>query len=334
MKKPIYVAICAILLLSILSLAACARGARDFAPATSPEGPATFYMPLTGGARQQRLYMSVAEHEQMDWYIADVAVDVDAPNMAPAPQSGAPGQVEWEDVAGQGERHIIQTANIELETEYFDDTVADLRQLAPAADGYIESEMLTARGRRMFSIVLRVPAASFETVLRQVESLADVRFSNQWAEDVTDRFYDMAGSLELRRIEEDRILELIDQADGISELLALEQRLSNTRQTIEMYLSQLNQMAGQIAYSTINVTLFDMAEEEVIAATDTLGERIGGAFGDSVDGTVTAAQNIVVFLAGIAIPLLLLGFAGYMVYFVVRFVLRRKGKQRNAHTIT
>jgi predicted component of type VI protein secretion system len=230
--------------------------------------------------------------------------------------------VSWEHIADSGERHVIQRASLELESERFDETVAALRQIAPSVDGYIESEMLTATGRPRLTIVLRVPAARFEEVLRHVESLADIRTQNQWADDVTDHFHDMAGNLATRRIEEERILALIDQATDIHELLSLESRLSNVRHAIESYLSQLNHMAGQIAYSTITVTLTCSAEPPVVAGK-TLGDRIGGAFGESVDGTIRVLQGIVVFLAGAVIPLVLLGLVGALVYKVARVIKRK-----------
>ena len=336
MKKLICCLLCMILVLAALGFAGCARSADESAGFAQHYGGRDFELPLAGGnmgtwaQRQTAANMTAmpvgAVEEAVEWIAADSAP---APASAPPmvddamPYHGA-DQVGWEDIAGQGLRHVIQTANAELETEYFDVVVAELRQLAPAAGGYIESEMLTNHGWRMFSIVLRVPAASFETVLQQVEALAQVRHLNQWAQDVTDQFYDMVGSLEIRRIEEDRILALIEEADTIQELLALEQRLSNTRLSIEMYLSQLNNMAGQIAYSTIAVTLTDIAEEERVVLTSTLGERIGGAFGDSVDDTVSVAQNFIVFLAGALIPLMLLTLVGAAVYLVARKVLRKK----------
>ena len=244
--------------------------------------------------------------------------------MAHSSQEGA-GQVEWEDIAGQGERHVIQFANIEKETEDFSATVESLRQLAPAVDGYIESEMLTTRGGNMFTIVLRVPAAGFDTVLRQIEGLAYVLVLNQRAQDVTEQFYDMIASLELRRIEEERLLSLIDDTENINDLLALETRLTNTRISIESYLSHLNAMAGQISYSTITVTLFEIPEEEeeYIAAVPTVGERIGGAFGDSVDGSINAVQNLIVFLAGVVIPLVLIGLVIFVTYKITRRIIKR-----------
>ncbi|MCL2378833.1 MAG: DUF4349 domain-containing protein [Defluviitaleaceae bacterium] len=305
------------ILVILLGIAACSSSRSDMAPAMPPRPEMAMYalddafeLPLTGGGlrvrRSGNVWQSTSE--------SAVAEPASANDMTMPRYE----DLEWEDIAGTGQRHIIQTANVELDTEYFHEVVEELRQLAPAANGFVESDMLTARGWRRFTIVLRIPAQSFDTVLRQVEGLAYVRVSNQWAQDVTDQFYDIAGSYEIRRLEEERILALIEEAESVQELLALEQRLGNTRLSIEMYLSQLNHMAGQIAYSTISVTVLDVGEEPVVELIPSLGQRIGGAFGDSVDGTLNAAQNIIVFLAGAIIPLALLGLVGTVFLYAVR----------------
>jgi hypothetical protein len=306
--------VCAVFLL--LAVTACSRGAND---------SVMFYSEEPQFGRLTNREMVAMAGGESNWAAAPMATP--SPGSAPAPQASVPvtdgaGATSWEDIADSGERHVIQRANFELESERFDETVAALRQIAPSVDGYIESEMLTNTGWPRLTLVLRVPAARFEEVLRHVESLASVRTQNQWADDVTDHFHDMAGNLATRRIEEERILALIDQATDIHELLALESRLSSVRHSIESYLSQLNQMAGQIAYSTITVTLTCSAAPPIVASA-TLGERIGGAFGKSVDGTVRALQGIVVFLAGAVIPLMLMGLVGTLVYMVVR-VARKK----------
>lgn len=232
-------------------------------------------------------------------------------------------QVEWEEIAERPERHIIQTATVEATTEDFDDAVAAFRRLAPDAGGYVQYEELTNHGRRVFTIVMRIPAGEFAAVLARAEAIATVRHTNQRAEDVTDRFHDMAGSLETRRIEEERILALIGEAENVADILALEMRLSNTRQSIESYLAQLNAMAGQIAFSTITVTLFDVYAQEIVVAAPTFGERIGGAFGDSVDTTANAAQNFIVFLAGAVIPLGIFAIIAFAVYLLVKLLIKK-----------
>jgi hypothetical protein len=81
-------------------------------------------------------------------------------------------------------------------------------------------------------------------------------------------------------------------------------------------------MAGQIAYSTLTVTLTCTALPEAPARA-TLGERVGGAFGDSVDGTIRALQGIAVFLAGAVIPFALLAVIGFVGYKIVAAIVRK-----------
>jgi len=225
----------------------------------------------------------------------------------------------------QRQRHIIQTGWAELETKYFDDTVQSLRQIAPAANGYIESESLATRGRQIFNITLRIPSEYFQDVLLQIENLADVRHSRQSAEDVTDQFYDTTSRLATRRIEENRLLALIENAVYVSDILDLERRLSETRMQIEMYDARLTHMANQIAYSTIHVTVFDIAVHPMpTIAGPTLGDRIGGAFGDSVSSVTRGFQGFAVWLAGAIIPLVVWGGIIFGVYKLVRRVIKAR----------
>ena len=232
------------------------------------------------------------------------------------------GVVEWEDIAGQNERHIIQTARVEMETDYFDNVVEALRKIAPSVNGYVQSEQLTTHGRRIFSIVLRVPVANFEEVLQDVEGLADVNFSNQWAEDVTHLFYDTIGHLQTRLIEEERILALIENAELVQDLITLEMRLRNTRVQIETYQNRLTDLAGQIAFSTINVMLSEIQEQEII--TLSLGQRISNAMGDSISSASDTSQDVVIFVAGLIVPAILFAIAGSVVFLLARRAIRRR----------
>jgi len=322
MKK--YIIVCMALVM-LVSIAACSRGANESAEA------------LNFARQRETLTM------------ADSAPIPDAPAAAPAETSlqlhtmvtgSAANYGVWiEDTddfshTTQRERHVIQTAWTELETEYFDDVISDLRQIPEFVDGYVESDQLSRRGGRIFNITMRIPAASFQDVLSQVENLADVRTSSQSAEDVTDQFYDTEARLQTRRIEEERLLALIEAAENVHDLLELERRLSSTRLQIETYTAQLTNLAGRIAYSTIFVTLFDIAEEEIIPiAGPTLGERIGGAFGDSVDAIVTTGQNFVIFIAGIIIPVLIWGVVIFAAFKLIKRMVKKMRSRANHTTV-
>jgi len=222
-------------------------------------------------------------------------------------------------------RRIIRNANIDMETYDFDNAMNALRDIPLSVGGYIErSSMNSDAGRhgtaRRFNITMRVPEAQFESVVRQIEQYATVTTSRQSAQDVTDQFYDMQARLDTLAIEEDRLLYLIEQATSISEILNLEQRLSSVRLQIGRYQSSLNTMIQQTTYSTIHVTLIELLEDEDAApiAALTFGERMGGAFSSSVNGTIWALQEFIVLFAGAIIPLAIVGALAFAVYKVYR----------------
>ena len=282
-----------LIMVFLLMLVSCAQG--DFSPAPAAEAPAA-----PDAAQRQSLAAEPGYAFFFDF--AEEAVEFDQ-----EPQTRA-------------ERLIIQSATVHLESEYFDDVVDSLRNIPGMVGGYTQTENLSVHPRRQFEIVMRVPAAEFESVLGQIQAIADVRSMNISAEDVTDQFYDMASRLETRLIEEDRILELIDQTTRLSDLLELESRLASTRLQIERYRASLADMASRITYSTIRVVLVDVAQVYEPIAVASFGERIGGAFGSSVDGTIAVIQTIIVILAGAIIPLAIVSPV------VVLLVLRRRKK--------
>ncbi|MCL2397624.1 MAG: DUF4349 domain-containing protein [Defluviitaleaceae bacterium] len=233
-------------------------------------------------------------------------------------------------------RMLIKRANINMQApaDEFDAVMYALRQVSGDFDGFIESSNMSAREawisrnetqiHRHFNITIRVPSEHFDTAKRHVESLGRVILSDESADDVTDRFYDMAGRLETRRVEEQRVLQLIDGAVYINDLLALEDRLSQIRVQIEIYRSQMESMAGQAAFSTIHVTLSE--ETSVVAATTaSLGGRISGAFIGSADGTANILGEIIIFLAAAVLPLAIISLLTFSGIFIVKRLIRRRG---------
>ena len=261
---------------------------------------------------------------------ADAAVAEVAVHAPPAP-AAAPGHALFpvygggqlsQEIQAPAQRLIVQSASVQLETEDFDDAVAALRNIPGVFGGYTRSETLfTVFRQQQFEIVIRVPAAYFETALWQIEQIATSRSLNISAEDVTDHFYDMTGRLETRLIEEERILALIDQTDRLSDLLELESRLAATRLQIDRYRTSLADLASRITYSTIHVHLFDVEEAVEVITAASFGERIGGAFGKSIDGTIRVVQFVIVVLAGAVIPLAIIS-----PFIIIVFVLRSRKK--------
>ncbi len=321
----------ALLLLLILTVSGCSSGARN---ATMPATPAPAAMPAPAA---EPMMPQAAIAESGAAYYNDVAGN----GYYAGEDSGAffgdeTEQEEYDvspDLPSAGERigeKILQTGHVSMQTDTFDTVVDDLRFSATNSGGFIESANIYGRDhydgrtRRICNIVLRVPRDQFTAVFEHTERLGKVINSSQSAEDVTARYYDIAGRLETRRVEEERILEMITRAEEIEDLLALEERLGIIRTDIELYQSQMNNIDRLAAFSTINVTLEEVLPEEMITVSDDLGGRLQQAFIRSVNNTVIFFQNVLLFLAEALIPLLfiaLLAVVGITIY-------KRKKKKR------
>ena len=295
--------ILSVLIISIMLVSACSGGDGGYASRLS-------------SAR----YEHVVEPASMDFAAWDGGAELTLQRAV----SNIPSE-PLESHAPQRARHIIQTAWTQLETRYFDNVIEDLRQLPQVYGGYVETEQLNNHNRRAFTMTMRVPTAYFHDVLHRIESLADVISSRQRSEDVTDQFYDIQGRLETRLIEEERLLALIAGATDVRDILNLESRLSDTRLQIRTYETQINSLAGRIAYSTINITLNDVVVVDTIANA-TISGRISNAFSDSLESTISTTQNFLIFISGIIVPLAVWSI---IIFVIVKFVLRLRKKYNN-----
>jgi len=213
-------------------------------------------------------------------------------------------------------RMVIQTANMSIESaeEDFGDTMAALQGLPDRFGGFIEASNLNnftrmdiygnERQERFFSAIIRVPVGYFDAAMAYISGLAELTAQNIFAEDITDRFYDMAGRLETRRLEETRILALIGEAETLDQLLNLESRLTQVRTQIRRYESQMDNMADRAALSTIHVSLSHIQIAPIPPEPAGLFARIGQGFSGSASGTANFFTNALLVLARISIPAL------------------------------
>jgi hypothetical protein len=245
---------------------------------------------------------------------AGAGVPAEAPSDALSSLQAASGIAD-DSMAGE---KIIKTGNVSLETDSFDSAVDELRFAAVNSGGFVENANIydinydyynrAANRSRVCSMTLRVPREQFDSVMTLVSGIGKLITSGQQSEDVTARYYDTARRLETKKVEEERVLEMISQATKIDDLLALEERLGQIHTDIELYQSQLINIDRMAAYSTINVTLTEVLTEEYIIVSDDLGGRLQLAFTRGVNATVIFFQNTLLFIAGVFIPLLFLAF--------------------------
>ncbi len=129
-------------------------------------------------------------------------------------------------------------------------------QVAPALDA-IEDIAKTngayLASRNDTQIRIRVPRASFENVLKKIESTGDVIHRDVSAEDVTDAYVDTEARLKNARAVRDRLQALLEKA-AVKEAIEIQKELERVTEEIEVFEGKLKLLRNSVAFSTIEVT--------------------------------------------------------------------------------
>lgn len=271
-----------------------------------------------------------SRHESMDTAASNTAGKFSAPVAASAPvalaegaasdNSGKPGPIN------PMPRKIIYTATLEVNTTDFKAAVARLTQAVKANNGYIaETNVSGTAGERKNGVwKVRIPASRYEAFLASAGEIGEVANSSSTSEDVSEEFYDIDARLKNKRVEEERLVQLLRQSTGkLSEILTVEREISRVREEIEQMEGRMRFLSHQSDFTTVTINLHKLITLERREDAPSFGTQISRAFVDSLSGLGEFAKSVVLALAYLLPWLVIL--AG--VFVPVGYVLRkRKGK--------
>lgn len=222
---------------------------------------------LLGGAVSTPLLYSAEKSAARDTAEYDAAYSDDGylsdePNesnfaygYATSKSSGLPSQSTSAPVLPSG-RKLIRNAELNVETKTFDDFNTALMQKVSALGGYVESSESGAYSSvRYEHLVLRIPADSLDSFLQAVAALGTVTSQDTSVQDVTDKYVDVKSRLAALETEQETLLALLKKAENLTDILEIQDRLTEVRGTLESYKAQLQALESQIDYSTVTMTV-------------------------------------------------------------------------------
>ncbi|MCI9437158.1 MAG: DUF4349 domain-containing protein [Lachnospiraceae bacterium] len=248
-------------------------------------------------------------------------------------ESGELAEVTTEngDPGVQDGRKLIETVRLEVETKEFKETMAALETQAEELGGYIES-MDTYNGssyseyghNRNASLTIRIPSGKLDGFLQTVARAGSIVRRNDTVEDVTLSYVDMESRRDTLRTEQSRLLEFLDKAETIEEIITIEQRLSEVRYQLESMESRLRTMDNLIDYSTVYIEVSEVHELTPVE-TPTAWERITGGFAESLESIAHGGLELCIWFL-VHIPYLVIW--GILIAAAVILVKRRRRKKR------
>jgi len=141
---------------------------------------------------------------------------------AQAPPPDARPAVPQEAQAGKPARRVIDTVWLELRVESVQDTASKLQAAVTNAEGYVaDSQIRPTQHAARWTV--RIPQERLEAFVAAAQQRGVVLSSRTSAEDVTEQFIDHEARQKAKRIEEARLLKLLEEQSGtLSDVLAVE----------------------------------------------------------------------------------------------------------------
>ncbi|NLP36409.1 MAG: DUF4349 domain-containing protein [Firmicutes bacterium] len=250
------------------------------------------------------------------------------------PQSGvvSPAEPIYDENRSDGlagtEQRLIYTAGLDLETEDLEQATAEVTRITRQAGGFVASSYLYGtEKRRTAEFKLRIPAARLNEVLAEIRLLGNVKRDTLDSDDVTLQYVDLEARIRNLQRQEERLLEILAQAETVEDILRVEQELSRVRGDLEAHTAEFRYLRDRVDFATVSVS---MAETYAASTTVSAG-GLKGVWQRGINGLILSVNSLltglgefVVFIFRALPYLLLLFLIAIIVCLLKRKLISRK----------
>lgn len=311
MKKKISILLALIML---VSLCACGSTSEDMSVAVTADEPAEMYYEAMD-AERGGIAMS-------NYSVAEAATGTNS-----------------SDLPEDSPEKIIYSADATVETIAFEDTLSKVAALVDEYDGWIQSSSVnganyynTARGRvsyRSASYTMRIPSEHFDKLMTSLSTLGNVPYTHTYTENVTSQYYDTQARLTAYSTQEARLLEMMELAETVEDVITIEEKLTELRYQIEALQSTLNNWDRKVSYSTVNLSIEEVEEyTPEKSASPSYGQRLLNSLQDSLRDIGDFFADLLILLVAALPVLLIIAAAVYALVAIVKHSRKKRAEKK------
>ncbi|QMV40390.1 DUF4349 domain-containing protein [Cohnella cholangitidis] len=318
-------------ILLMLGLAACGGSSND-------KDSAAAEMAAPDAAANQSIKTTSAQSAAFS--------DAESGELAKGPERSDAGESESEEVAAVGGggigpiadanagfgRKVIYRADLVMKVKEFKAAEEQLLNLIHMGGAYVLQFSDSRNSDEVgASYVIKVPSDGFSPFLEKLQKIKSLKFEREVeGSDVTEEFVDLDARLKAKQTVEARLLSLMDKATKSDDLVRFSNELANVQQEIEQIKGRIRFLDQNVAFSTINLRLYQStgianSDDEETEEVDGFGERISDTFAGSAKVLKTAGEWFVIVIVALLPVIAVVAVIGFPIYYFVR---RRKGTRR------
>jgi hypothetical protein len=219
------------------------------------------------------------------------------------------------------DKKIIKNGDLSLKVSSVDDVSQKISAIAKGNGGEVASSNFyqTANNLKSGSITVKVPVANFEKTFAELKKVATLVVQESTSgQDVTEQYADLEAQLKNKQAEEQQYLNIMGQAQKISDILEVTQQLSRVRGEIERLQGRIKFMDSQTDMSSISISL---TEDSNITFSDSW--RPWQVVKETFNALVKDVQKFVNFLIVLIIQIIPV----LVLYVLIFYVIYRIGRK-------
>lgn len=151
------------------------------------------------------------------------------------------------------QRLLVQKGDVRVEVARPDDVAREFQAKVIGWGGFLQQQSGN-------NLVLRLPAARFEEAFAAAKALGRVLGESRSADDVTEEFLDLGIRLDNAKKSRDRLLEILQKAEKVEDILRVETELRRLTEEIERMEGRIKFLRDQVTMATLRLTLQPTSE--------------------------------------------------------------------------
>lgn len=229
--------------------------------------------------------------------------------------------------AEERSQKIIKSADISIYVEKFDEKIDEIVKIVEELGGYIENSQIqggkSADVPRRAYMALRIPQAKLNDALDKFKAMGRVAKQQTRGENITDAYYDTDARIRNLVKQEERLLEILNMAKNVDEILRIENELNRVRTDIEVLTGQLTAWDKMVEMSLVNVDLIEQEPSKEKVATISILELLQRAKQGFI-AAINLLLNILTWLAEVIGALLPIALILGIIFLIVKRFFNKK----------
>jgi hypothetical protein len=186
-----------------------------------------------------------------------------------------------------------------LTANSFDRARTTLQEIVTFHHGYIADMTVNAEesAGRSIDAVLKVPDAQLDATIHDIKALGRVQSEARGGEEVTQQSMDLDARLVNARNTEERLTDLLKhRTDKLSDILAVENQISETREQIERMEAERKSLNNRIDYAKVDVRITEEYKTPIDGDRTSMSTQLRNAAVEGYANVKSALLGIVVFV--------------------------------------